>query len=115
MPDTDMSSADLTERAIKLAEQFKMDAHDIEEAYKSKPTSLQAHFNTVSKAKEDRGWYVGWGIFWGLACFPVAAYPAWKLYDKYSSLNAVEKTVRDEVQTHKASGGKCCAPKPDVA
>ena len=109
----DLAATDVKAQAIELAQQFKMDAHDIQEAYKSKPESLVAHFNAVSEAKEDRGWYIGLGIFWGLVCFPVAFYPAWKLAEKYTSLNSVEKTLRDEVQTHKVTGGKCCAPKPD--
>ena len=98
---------------MEIAQQFKMDAHDIAEAYKAKPESLRAHFNAMSEAKEDRGYYLGWGVFWSVLFLPVAAYPVWRLAGKYMDLNSVEETVRDEVRLHRETGGKCCAPKPD--
>lgn len=85
-------------RATKLAEQFQLDASDIAGAYRNKPESLSAHFNAVSDAKKDRGWYMGWTIFWGLMFFPVAVYPAWKLAEKYRTLHNVKTSVRDEVE-----------------
>ena len=87
--------------ATALAEQFNMDAADIAGAYKNKPESLTAHFNAMNKARADRGWYVGWAIFWGLAFAPVAAYPAWKLGEKYLALHNISKSVRSEVEHYK--------------
>ena len=111
---SDYDSTSLDNLAVGIAQQFKMDAHDIRDAYEAKPESLRAHFNVVSEAREDRGWYVGLGIFWTLACFPVVAYPVWKLAEKYLDLNAVRETVREEVRIHKETGGKCCAPRPEA-
>jgi hypothetical protein len=91
------------EKAIALAQEFKMDARDIVDAYKGKPESLTAHFNSVREAREDMGEYVGWSIFWGVVAFPVAVYPVWKLAEKYRALHGVEETVRDEIINFKAN------------
>lgn len=96
--------------AVAIAEQFNMDAVDIAGAYKNKPESLSAHFNAMSRAKENRGWYVGWSIFWGLVFAPVAAYPVWKLSEKYLTLHKIQKTVRDEVAYYKNHGPANPAP-----
>lgn len=92
------------EKAITLAQEFHMDAKDIQDTYKDKPASLAAHFNAVSEAKEKKGWYVGWTIFWALAAAPVALYPIYKLAEKYKSLSDVKDTVRQEVQNFKDKG-----------
>ena len=97
------TSNDQNKAAIAIAEQFNIDAADISGAYKNKPESLTAHFNAMSKAKADRGWYVGWTIFWGLVFAPIAAYPAWKLGEKYLALHNINKSVRSEVEHYKTA------------
>lgn len=100
-----VKEADYVQKVIALAQEFKMDADDIKQAYQAKPDSLTAYFNATNEAKEDRGWYVGWAIFWGLAALPVAAYPIYKLAGKYMDLQAVEKSLRSEVDLFKSSKG----------
>ena len=98
------------EQAAAIAEQFNIDAADLRGAYKNKPESLSAHFNAMSKAKENRGWYIGWSIFWGVIFAPIAAYPAWKLGEKYLALHNIGKSVRSEVEFYKKSGPANPAP-----
>lgn len=98
---TDHHENNAKSNAVALAEQFQMDAGDIAGAYKSKPESLSAHFNSMSAARENRGWYLGWTIFWALAFVPVAAYPAWKLGEKYYTLHNINKSLRSEVEHYK--------------
>ncbi len=100
------------DKAVALAEQFNMDASDIAAAYKSKPESLTAHFNSMSNAKEKRGWYLGWTIFWGVVFAPVAAYPAWKLGSKTYALFNIDKSVRSEVEHYKATTRNNTGPTP---
>lgn len=103
-------TADTQTQAAAIAEQYNIDAADLRNAYKHKPESLSAHFNAMSKAKEDRGWYVGWSIFWGIFFAPVAVYPAWKLGEKYLALHNIGKSVRSEVEFYKKSGPTNPAP-----
>lgn len=101
----------INKEAMALAEQFNLDAADLNNAYKNKPESLSAHYNAASTAKQDRGWYVGWSIVWGVLFFPVAAYPLWRLYQKQSALYAIDKTLRSEIEFSKRGS----APAPSAS
>jgi len=89
-----------------MAAAFSMDADDIKEAYKDKPDSLTAHFDTVAQAKENQIWYAGWGILWAVVALPVALYPAYRLWQIRNTLGSIEKTVRGKVEnTQRAQDG----------
>jgi hypothetical protein len=88
--------------ASALAEQFVLDTADIRKAYENKPESLTSLYNTMSAATTNRGQNIFWGVVALLTIPPVAIWPGYLLYQKYSKLSDVKRAITTEVAFSKS-------------
>jgi hypothetical protein len=90
-------STEFEKQAAAVAYQFSLDYNDVKNAYKDTPASLSSAFNSMDEARRGRNRNIGWAAAWTLLFWPVAPFPAYKVYKYNNDLNEVGMRVKAEV------------------
>jgi hypothetical protein len=96
-------TAKFEKAALGVSQLYAQSLDDVRGAYGNKKESLTSLFDAASKAKSDRGGWIGWSVLWAIVFPPIIFYTGYKAIENQRELDFY-RTGSAQTQTDKDQG-----------
>lgn len=99
-------TAKFEKAALGVSQLYAQSLDDVRGAYGNKKESLTSLFDAASKAKSDRGGWIGWSVLWAIVFPPIIFYTGYKAIENQIEYVNLGKEVQRELDFYRTGSAQ---------